>query len=113
MFLHLCYLNTPARRDYLGRVNRCTREGKADSIKGHREGYGPGKQREDRGHVLLIILADYWIIELEAVYEYAVVCEPDWKSFWVLSRAPAMEDKVYAGIVERRQCRGARWTGSS
>ena len=43
----------------------------------------------------------YWIIELGAQYEYAVVSNPDRSYLWVLSRTPRMDEGVYAGIVER------------
>lgn len=44
---------------------------------------------------------DYWIIDLGKEYEYAVVGTPNRKYLWVLSRTPAMDDAVYAAIMER------------
>lgn len=44
---------------------------------------------------------DYWIIDLGKDYEYAVVGHPSRKYLWVLSRAPRMDDAVYAGILDR------------
>jgi apolipoprotein D and lipocalin family protein len=34
---------------------------------------------------------DYWIIDLDRNYQYAVVSEPDRQYLWILSRSPTME----------------------
>ena len=49
---------------------------------------------------------DYWVLELEENYEYAVVGTPDYKYMWILSRKPQMEEDVYSGIVSRAKERG-------
>jgi apolipoprotein D and lipocalin family protein len=45
--------------------------------------------------------ADYWIIDLDAAYRWAVVGEPKRRFLWVLSRTPGMDRDVYAGILQR------------
>ena len=42
---------------------------------------------------------DYWIIQLGPDYEYAVVGHPGRDYLWILSRTPAVDENVYAGIV--------------
>ena len=49
---------------------------------------------------------DYWIIDLGADYEYAVVGHPSRKYLWILSRTPAMAPAVYEGILERLRGQG-------
>lgn len=49
---------------------------------------------------------DYWIIDLGAGYEYAVVGHPGRKYLWILSRTPAMAPAVYEGILERLRGQG-------
>lgn len=44
---------------------------------------------------------DYWVIDLGANYEYAVVGHPKRTYLWILSRTPHMEDSVYQAILER------------
>jgi apolipoprotein D and lipocalin family protein len=44
---------------------------------------------------------DYWIIDLGADYEYAVVGHPKRNYLWILSRSPKMDDATYDGIIER------------
>jgi apolipoprotein D and lipocalin family protein len=49
---------------------------------------------------------DYWIVDLGPDYEYAVVGHPSRDYLWILSRAPAMDAAVYAGILERLRAQG-------
>ena len=44
---------------------------------------------------------DYWIIDLDADYQWAVVGVPSRKYLWILSREPVLEKSVYQGILER------------
>ena len=44
---------------------------------------------------------DYWIIDLDQDYQYAVVGTPNRKYLWILSRTPVLSDEVYGKI-----CRG-------
>jgi len=44
---------------------------------------------------------DYWILDLGDRYDYAVVGTPDRKYLWVLNRTPAMETRLYEGLLER------------
>jgi len=43
---------------------------------------------------------DYWIIDLDEDYTYAVVGEPSRQFLWILSRAPQMDDETYERIIE-------------
>ena len=49
---------------------------------------------------------DYWIVDLGANYEYAVVGHPSRDYLWILSRTPTMEPQVYDGIVARLAAQG-------
>jgi apolipoprotein D and lipocalin family protein len=44
---------------------------------------------------------DYWIIDLDTNYQYAVVGHPNRDYLWILSRSPQMDPEVYNGIIER------------
>jgi apolipoprotein D and lipocalin family protein len=106
MFLHLRHLYTPARREELQVVNRYTRDGKPHSIKGKAKATDPLTNAKTAVTFIWPISGDYWIIELRAAYEYAVVSEPHRSYLCVLSRTIIMEDRVYAGIIERLR---GRW----
>ncbi|MFO0633992.1 MAG: lipocalin family protein [Nannocystaceae bacterium] len=44
---------------------------------------------------------DYWIIDLGADYEYAVVGHPSREYLWILSRTPSLDAPTYETIVAR------------
>ena len=49
---------------------------------------------------------DYWIIDLDKDYQYAVVGEPRRKTLWVLGRAPVMDESLYRRITSQLAARG-------
>ena len=49
---------------------------------------------------------DYWVIELEKNYTYAVIGEPDKENFWVLNRQPIMEKNLLNQIIENLKSKG-------
>jgi len=44
---------------------------------------------------------DYWIIELDADYQYAVVGHPGREYLWILSRTPQLEESLYQDLLQR------------
>lgn len=44
---------------------------------------------------------DYWILDLDENYQYAVVGEPSRKYVWILSRTPEMESDLYEELVSK------------
>ena len=52
------------------------------------------------------VWADYWVVEIDPNYQWAVVGGPSRKYLWVLSRAPSMDAKLFAQIRERARERG-------
>ena len=55
---------------------------------------------------LPFVWGDYWVIDLGADYNYAVVGEPNREYLWVLSRSPVMDDTMLAAILERARKQG-------
>ena len=55
---------------------------------------------------LPMVWADYWVIELDPEYQWAVVGGPSRKYLWVLSRLPSMDGKRFDQILERAALRG-------
>jgi apolipoprotein D and lipocalin family protein len=49
---------------------------------------------------------DYWIIDLDPQYRWAVVGEPRRRYLWILSREPQLDQAIYAQIVDRAQKQG-------
>ena len=82
-------------------------EGSFDGEPSLIEGYATVKDPESNAKLRIrfdpfpvcLFPADYWIIELDEDYEYAVVSSPERNVLWILSRTPVMDDAVYQGIV--------------
>ncbi len=55
---------------------------------------------------LPMVWADYWVIDLDADYQWAVVGGPSRKYLWVLSRSPSMRRTLFDQIKERARQRG-------
>jgi apolipoprotein D and lipocalin family protein len=49
---------------------------------------------------------DYWIIDLDGDYRFAVVGHPNREYLWILSRTPTMADGTYQEILGRLQAQG-------
>ena len=49
---------------------------------------------------------DYWIIDLDPEYRWAVVGHPRRKYLWILSRQPQLDPALYAQILDRAQRQG-------
>jgi apolipoprotein D and lipocalin family protein len=46
---------------------------------------------------------DYWILDVGANYEYAVVGHPTRMYLWILSRAPTLDDATLKGVLDRAE----------
>ena len=85
-------------------VNRC-RKGSVDGKP--KTARGLARVVDDRTNSKLKVSffrpfwGDYWIIDLDSEYRWAVVSEPRRKYLWILSRTPEMGDALYRDIVDR------------
>lgn len=52
------------------------------------------------------VWGDYWILELGPNYEYSVIGDPKREYFWILSREPKMDEKLYQEILRRAEKKG-------
>jgi apolipoprotein D and lipocalin family protein len=52
------------------------------------------------------VWGNYWVIELDGEYQYAVVSEPSRKFLWILSRTPQLPAGTMEGIKSRLSARG-------
>lgn len=55
---------------------------------------------------LPLVWADYWVIDLDPDYEWAVVGEPDRRYLWILAREPAMDRALFDRIKARAHAMG-------
>lgn len=55
---------------------------------------------------LPMVWADYWVIDLDPGYEWAVVGSPNRKYLWILSRTPTMDKALFEQIKARAEKMG-------
>ena len=99
--------------EQIGVRNACrTRDGSVDAAEGMArrvQGY-PGRLQvrfaPDALDWLPMVWADYWVIDLDPDYQWAVVGEPDREYFWILARTPTMERTLLEQIKARAVAMG-------
>jgi apolipoprotein D and lipocalin family protein len=101
-----------------GRVdvhNRCRRaDGREIDAKGvarRSDPEGPASRLEVRFapgwlSALPFVWADYWVIDLDPQYRWAVVGSPSRKYLWILSRTPRLDEATYERILRRIRAQG-------
>lgn len=89
-------------------VNECrTSEGKEKSAKGTaRLASEKGPNSKLKVTFFWPFSGNYWIIDLDADYRWAVVGEPDRKYLWILSRDPQMDEALFRRLIDRAQQQG-------
>jgi apolipoprotein D and lipocalin family protein len=80
-------------------------EGVARQVKGH-----PGRLEvrfaPDWLSWMPFLWADYWVIDLDPGYTWAVIGEPGREYFWILSREPGMDRALFEQIKTRAVAMG-------
>jgi len=90
-------------------VNRCYKgslEGKLKEAKGRAKIADPTTRAKLKVSFFGPFWGDYWIIDLDPEYRWAVVGEPQRKYLWILSRTPALEKETLDGILSRLPAQG-------
>lgn len=49
---------------------------------------------------------DYWVVDLQEDYKYAVIGEPDKENIWILSRKPIMKKSLLVKIIKKIEMKG-------
>jgi apolipoprotein D and lipocalin family protein len=90
-------------------VNRCRKggfDGPEQSIEGVARVADPRTSAKLKVSFFPPFEGNYWIIELDPDYRWAVVGEPCRRLLWILSRSPFMDDETYADILARLPAQG-------
>ena len=85
-------------------VNSCrksTLDGKLKKSEGKAKIVNPESKAKLKVSFFGPFWGPYWIIDLDPDYEWAVVGVPNRRYLWILSRTPEMDEKTYAGILDR------------
>lgn len=87
-------------------LNQCVRNGKLRQAKGKAKVVDKKSNAKLKVTFFWPFYGDYWIIKLGDIYDYAVVGTPNLKYFWILSRTPQIDDKLYAELIEFAKSKG-------
>ncbi|MER3427442.1 MAG: hypothetical protein C4334_04955 [Pyrinomonas sp.] len=88
-------------------TNRCRkRDGKFDTAKGTARVVDKRTNAKLKVTFFWPFSGDYWIIDLDPDYRYAVVGAPSRKYLWILSRTPQLDEATYRRILERVAAQG-------
>lgn len=86
----------------MGVKNACKqRDGKTDTAHGRANIADPVSKSKLRVTFFWPFFGDYWIIDLDKDYRYAVVGEPERKYLWIISRSAQIDPKLYEAILKR------------
>ena len=81
-------------------------EGKISKITGKAWLLDPNIKAKWQVQFIWPFILDYWVIELDKNYNYAVIGEPDKENFWILSRQPIMGKNLLNQIIEEFEIKG-------
>ncbi len=89
-------------------INECRKaDGRVKSVKGTARVADPkGPNTKLKVTFFWPFSGNYWIIDLDPQYRWAVIGEPDRDYLWILSREPRMGDGLYNQIIDRVKQQG-------
>lgn len=82
-------------------VNACRKKGALKSYAGRARRVDPASSAKFRVRFFAFFGGDYWILDLDPGYRWAVVGSPDRDGLWVISRETELDPAIYSAAVER------------
>lgn len=86
---------------YVEVVNSGIKEGEVRSITGKAKSIRGSNNSKLKVTFMWPFKGDYWIIDLDKEYKWAVVSNPDMSSLWILSRTTTLNEQIYKEITTR------------
>jgi apolipoprotein D and lipocalin family protein len=90
-------------------VNRCRKDslqGREKKVKGVAKVVEPQTNAKLKVRFFGPFWGDYWVVNLDPDYQWAVVSDAKRESLWILSRSPLLEEPIYEQIVEKLRADG-------
>lgn len=81
--------------------NQCIKEGVPKEIKGKAFVVKNSGNAKLKVQFFRPFKADYWIIDLADDYSWALISNSKRTTLWILSRTPAMDETLYAELIEK------------
>lgn len=98
-----------ARDGYIEVINRCRKGSPKGAVdQAHGKAWPMPGSNNSRLKVSFFwpFKGDYWVIDLDPDYRWAVVGHPERKYLWILSRTPRLPDGVYEQLVGKARSLG-------
>ncbi len=89
---------------YIVVTNRChlgSPDGKLKEAHGRAKVVDPTTNAKLKVSFFRPFWGDYWIVDLDPEYRFAVVGSPSRDYLWILAREPKLDEATYAGILAR------------
>ncbi|MDE2510042.1 MAG: lipocalin family protein [Elusimicrobia bacterium] len=87
-------------------LNTCWKGGAYKPYHGWAKPWEKGATAKFHAKFFVFFGGDYWIIDLDPNYQWAAVADSQRTQLWVISRTQKLDDKIYAGILERARAQG-------
>ena len=82
-------------------INRCTTEDGEKKVKGKAWVTDETTNAKLKVQFFWPFSGNYWIIELDSDYRFAVVGEPEREALWILSREPVLEPEILEDLLDQ------------
>lgn len=82
-------------------INKCKKDNEFDDVEGKAFIVEESNNAKLKVQFFWPFKGDYWIIELDDNYQYAVVGTPNRKYLWILSRTPNLSENIYQSLLKK------------
>ena len=90
-----------AKNGYIEVFNQSTKDAKPNNIKGKAFVVPNSGNAKLKVQFFWPFKGNYWIIDLDKDYKWAIVSDPKLKTLWILSRTSKMEEELYNSLIEK------------
>jgi apolipoprotein D and lipocalin family protein len=87
-------------------VNTCERHGRTDQVEGSASVVPGSGNAKLKVRFFGLFIGDYWILDLDPSYRWALIGDPNRKYLWILARKPKLDRSVLAKIHSTAKARG-------
>lgn len=89
------------KEDYIEVYNKCLKNGKMKDIKGKAFAVEGSNNSRLKVQFFWPFKGDYYILDLDKNYQWAMIGEPSRKYFWILSRDKQMKGGLYSDLIRK------------
>lgn len=99
-------LRPDGRIEVVNRCRHCTMDGPVRKFRATARVVDPQTNAKLKVGYFWPLEGDYWIIDLDRDYQWAVVGEPNRKYLWILARTPQLDHATYQSILAGLPAKG-------